>query len=136
MILSPIEGKTISLKQVNDPTFSEEIMGKGIAIRPAAGRAVAPLDGVVTAIFETKHAIGITGDNGVELLIHIGLDTVKLEGKYFTAHIKAGEKVKAGDLLVEFDIDAIEKAGYETITPVLVTNTCDYSDVLSLIDRR
>ena len=135
MVISPIEGKAVSLKQVNDVTFSEEIMGKGAAIRPAVGRAVAPVDGVVSAIFETKHAIGLTGDNGVEILIHIGLDTVKLGGKYFTAHVKAGDRVKAGDLLVEFDIEGIKKEGYDVITPVLVTNTYDYSDILSLIDR-
>ena len=110
-------------------------MGKGAAIIPAVGRAVAPVDGVVSALFETKHAIGITSDDGVEVLIHIGLDTVKLGGEHFTAHIKAGDKVKKGDLLVEFDIEAIKKAGYDTITPVLVTNAHDYKDVLSFIDR-
>lgn len=135
VICAPIEGKAVSLKQVNDATFSEEIMGKGAAIIPTVGRAVAPVDGVVSALFETKHAIGITSEDGVELLIHIGLDTVKLGGKHFTAHIKAGDKVKKGDLLVEFDIEAIKKAGYDTITPVLVTNAYDYKDVLSYIDR-
>lgn len=135
VVYAPIEGKAVSLKQVDDATFSEEIMGKGAAIIPTVGRAVAPVDGVVSALFETKHAIGITSEDGVELLIHIGLDTVKLGGKHFTAHIKAGDKVKKGDLLVEFDIEAIKKAGYDTITPVLVTNAYDYKDVLSLIDR-
>lgn len=135
LISAPIEGKVVSLKQVNDATFSEEIMGKGAAIIPKVGRAVAPVNGVVSALFETKHAIGITSDEGVELLIHIGLDTVKLGGEHFTAHIKAGDKVKKGDLLVEFDIDAIKKAGYDIITPVLVTNAYDYKDVLSFIDR-
>lgn len=135
IVLSPIEGKAVSLKQVNDVTFSEEIMGKGAAIIPTVGRAVAPVDGTVSALFETKHAIGLTGDNGVEILIHIGLDTVKLGGKHFTAHVKSGDKVKAGDLLVEFDIEGIKKEGYDVITPVLVTNTNDYKDILSLIDR-
>ncbi|CAI3540868.1 PTS system, beta-glucoside-specific enzyme IIABC component [Clostridium neonatale] len=135
VVCAPIEGKAVSLKQVDDATFSEEIMGKGAAIIPAVGRAVAPVDGVVSALFETKHAIGITSDDGVEVLIHIGLDTVKLGGEHFTAHIKAGDKVKKGDLLVEFDIEAIKKAGYDTITPVLVTNAHDYKDVLSFIDR-
>ena len=135
VVYAPIEGKAVSLKQVDDATFSEEIMGKGAAIIPTVGRAVAPVDGVVSALFETKHAIGITSEDGVELLIHIGLDTVKLGGKHFTAHIKAGDKVKKGDLLVEFDIEAIKKAGYDTITPVLVTNAYDYKDVLSFIDR-
>jgi beta-glucoside PTS system EIICBA component len=135
IVLSPIEGKAVSLKQVNDVTFSEEIMGKGAAIIPTVGRAVAPVDGTVSALFETKHAIGLTADNGAEILIHIGLDTVKLGGKHFTAHVKSGDRVKAGDLLVEFDIEGIKKEGYEVITPVLVTNTYDYKDILSLIDR-
>lgn len=135
VVLSPIEGKAVSLKQVNDITFSEEIMGKGVAIIPTVGRAVSPVNGTVSALFETKHAIGLTADNGAEILIHIGLDTVKLGGKHFTSHVKAGDKVKAGDLLVEFDIKAIKEEGYETITPVLVTNTDSYNDVLALIDK-
>ena len=135
VVLSPIEGKAVSLNQVNDVTFSEEIMGKGAAIIPTVGRAVAPVDGTVSALFETKHAIGLTADNGAEILIHIGLDTVKLGGKHFKAHVKSGDKVKAGDLLVEFDIKAIQEEGYETITPVLVTNVDSYNDVLALIDK-
>jgi len=135
VILAPIEGKAVSLSQVNDITFSEEIMGKGAAIIPSVGRAVSPVNGVISALFETKHAIGITSEDGVEILIHIGLDTVKLGGKHFTAHVKSGDKVKTGDLLVEFDIEAIKKEGYEVITPVLVTNVNDYKDVLSLIDK-
>ncbi|WP_238860219.1 beta-glucoside-specific PTS transporter subunit IIABC [Clostridium sp. YIM B02569] len=135
IILAPIEGKSVSLSQVNDITFSEEIMGKGAAIIPSKGVAVSPVNGVISALFETKHAIGITAEDGTEILIHIGLDTVKLGGKHFTAHIKSGDKVKIGDLLVEFDIDAIKREGYEVITPVLVTNSSDYKDVLSLIDK-
>lgn len=135
IIYSPIEGKAVSLKQVDDPTFSEEIMGKGVAIIPTVGRAVSPVDGRVSALFDTKHAIGITSDSGVEILIHIGLDTVKLGGKHFTSHINVGDKIKKGDLLVEFDIMAIEREGFETITPVLVINVDDYNDVISLIDR-
>lgn len=135
LILAPIEGRVVSLSQVNDVTFSEEIMGKGAAIIPSIGKAVSPVNGVISALFETKHAIGIKSDDGAEILIHIGLDTVKLKGKHFKAHVKAGDKVKTGDLLVEFDIAAIKKEGYEVITPVLVTNVSDYGDVLSLIDR-
>ena len=135
LVLSPITGKAVSLKQVNDVTFSEEIMGKGAAIIPTEGRAVSPVDGVISAIFETKHAIGLTADNGTEILIHIGLDTVKLGGKHFTAHVKSGDRVKSGDLLVEFDIKAIQEEGYEIITPVLVTNVDRCNDVLALIDK-
>lgn len=135
IILTPIEGKSVSLSQVNDITFSEEIMGKGAAIIPSKGIAVSPVNGVISALFETKHAIGITAEDGTEILIHIGLDTVKLGGKHFTAHVKSGDKVKIGDLLVEFDIEAIKREGYEVITPVLVTNSSDYKDVLSLIDK-
>lgn len=135
LILSPIEGKAVSLSQVNDATFSEEIMGKGVAIIPSKGRVVSPVNGTVTALFNTKHAIGITSDDGTEIIIHIGLDTVKLEGKYFTAHVKKDERIKVGDLLIEFDIKSIEKAGYEVITPVIVTNTDKYKDILSIIDK-
>ncbi|OCA98734.1 beta-glucoside-specific PTS transporter subunit IIABC [Clostridium beijerinckii] len=135
IILAPIEGKSVSLSQVNDITFSEEIMGKGAAIIPSKGIAVSPVNGVISALFETKHAIGITAEDGTEILIHIGLDTVKLGGKHFIAHVKSGDKVKIGDLLVEFDIEAIKREGYEVITPVLVTNSSDYKDVLSLIDK-
>ncbi|MCB2339620.1 beta-glucoside-specific PTS transporter subunit IIABC [Clostridium estertheticum] len=135
LILSPVEGKTVSLSQVNDATFSEGIMGKGVAIIPSKGRVVSPVNAVVTALFNTKHAIGLTSEDGIEILIHIGLDTVKLEGKYFTAHVKKGDNVKAGDLLIEFDIKAIEDAGYEVITPVIVTNPDQYKDVLYIIDK-
>ena len=95
----------------------------------SVGRAVSPVNGTVSTVFDTKHAIGLTSDDGAEVLIHIGLDTVKLNGEYFKTHVKAGEKVKAGDLLVEFDIDAIKKAGYPTITPIIITNTDNYEDV-------
>ncbi|WP_026882206.1 beta-glucoside-specific PTS transporter subunit IIABC [Clostridium akagii] len=136
LILSPIEGKAVALSQVNDATFSEEIMGKGVAIIPSKGRVVSPVNGEVTALFNTKHAIGLTSEDGTEILIHIGLDTVKLEGKYFIAHVKKDDKVKVGDLLIEFDIKAIEKAGYEVITPVIVTNSVKYKDIVSIIDKK
>ncbi|WP_010238194.1 glucose PTS transporter subunit IIA [Clostridium arbusti] len=135
IILTPIEGKAVALSQVNDPTFSEEIMGKGAAIIPSKGRVVSPVNGTISALFKTKHAIGLISDDGAEILIHIGLDTVKLDGKYFTAHVKKDERVKVGDLLVEFDMEAIKAAGYDIITPVIVTNTNDYKDVFSIIDK-
>ena len=129
IIVAPIEGKAVSLEEVVDGVFSEGILGKGVAIEPSVGRAVSPVNGTVSTVFDTKHAIGLTSDDGAEVLIHIGLDTVKLNGEYFKTHVKAGEKVKAGDLLVEFDIDAIKKAGYPTITPIIITNTDNYEDV-------
>lgn len=129
VIVAPIEGNAISLEEVGDGVFSEGMLGKGVAIEPTVGRAVSPVDGTVSTVFETKHAVGLTSDNGVEVLIHIGLDTVKLNGKYFSAHVKAGDKVKAGDLLVEFDIEKIKEAGYPAVTPVIITNTDSYEDV-------
>lgn len=129
IISSPIEGEAVSIKEVNDPTFSQEILGKGIAIKPAKGRVVAPVDGEIALIFETKHAISIATENGVEILIHVGLDTVNLKGEHFKAYVKAGDKVKAGDLLVEFDVDKIKEAGYDTITPMVICNSADFSEV-------
>ena len=130
-IKSPLKGEVVKLSKVNDITFSQEIIGKGIAIKPTEGKVVSPINGTVSAIFNTKHAIGLISDEGVEILIHVGLDTVKLEGKYFESYVKAGDKVKVNDLLVEFDIDAIENEGYETVTPVIITNHAKYLDVVS-----
>jgi PTS system, beta-glucoside-specific IIABC component len=134
VIYSPIEGKVISLTKVNDPMFAEGMMGNGIAIIPKEGRVVSPVNGTVNAIFETKHAIGIISDEGAEILIHIGLDTVKLGGKFFVAKVKAGDSIKVGDLLVEFDLEEIKKAGYDVITPVIITNTLKYSEIGFVID--
>ncbi|MED1189081.1 beta-glucoside-specific PTS transporter subunit IIABC [Bacillus paralicheniformis] len=128
-IFSPITGKIVKLTEVNDPTFSQEIMGKGIAIEPQVGRVVSPVNGVVTTLFKTKHAIGLVRDDGVEVLIHVGLDTVNLNGKYFSSHIQQGDRVKVGDLLVEFDIGKIKKVGYPTITPIIITNTSKYLNI-------
>ena len=132
IIVAPIEGKAISLEEVGDGVFSEGMLGKGVAIEPSVGRAVSPVDGTVSTVFDTKHAVGLTSDNGAEVLIHIGLDTVKLNGEHFNTHVKPGDRVKAGDLLVEFDIEKIKEAGYPTVTPVIVTNTDSYEDVETL----
>lgn len=129
IIAAPIEGNVVPLENVDDGVFSEGMLGKGVAIEPTIGRAVSPVDGTVSTIFETKHAVGLTSDDGVEILIHIGLDTVKLNGENFSTHVKAGDKVKVGDLLVEFDIEKIKEAGYPTITPVIITNTESYKDI-------
>ncbi|MDF2791378.1 MAG: beta-glucoside transporter subunit [Neobacillus sp.] len=128
-VVSPIKGQVIPLNQVEDAAFSSEVMGKGIAIEPSEGKVVSPVDGVVTTLFKTKHAIGITSDNGVEILIHVGMDTVKLEGEHFTAHINQGDQVKMGDLLVEFDIAKIKAAGCEVTTPIIITNSGDYAEI-------
>lgn len=126
---SPMNGETVPLKDVADPVFSGGILGEGIAIRPADGKVYAPADGVVSATMESMHAIGITADNGAELLIHVGLDTVKLNGEGFTMHCKKGDWVKAGDLLLECDLEFIKAQGYDVITPVLVSNSAQYVTV-------
>lgn len=134
-VLSPIAGKAIPLSEVNDDVFRSELMGKGMAIIPTEGKVVAPFDGKVITVFETKHAITLKGDNGVEVLIHIGMDTVSLKGKHFEAHIQSGQSVKAGDLLITFDKLAIEKEGYETVTPIIVANTPDYSEIIGITSK-
>jgi len=107
-------------------------MGKGIAIDPSLGELVAPADGTITTMFPTGHAIGLTTNDGVEILMHIGMNTVAIEGKGFEILVKQGDQVKKGDLLVKFDLTAIKEAGYSTITPIIVTNTPNYLDVLEM----
>ena len=123
IIAAPVSGTAIPMGQVSDPTFSQEILGKGTAVIPSDGRVVAPADGLVTMVFDTKHAISMQTDNGAELIIHIGLDTVQLKGQYFEAHVAAGDNVKQGDLLLDFEIDKIKEAGYDVTTPVIICNT-------------
>lgn len=129
-IPSPLAGQLIDLSEVNDGTFSSGIMGSGVAIIPSEGKVVAPFDGTIDVFFNTHHAIGLRSDSGVELLIHVGLDTVNLEGKYFNPLKKQGDSVKAGDIILEFDIEAIQNAGYEVVTPVIVTNSNSFMDVI------
>ena len=131
-VYAPVTGKAVPLSEVNDPTFAEEILGKGVAIIPEEGIAVSPIDGTVVNIFDTLHAIGLKSDDGVEVLIHIGLDTVKLGGKHFKAIAKSGDRVKVGAPLVEFDIDKIKEEGYDVITPVIISNSFEYGTVLSI----
>ena len=128
-ITSPAEGKLIPIGEVQDPTFAKEILGKGAAIIPEKGVICAPFDGKVDAIFDTGHAVGLISDTGVELLIHIGIDTVNLEGKYFVPKAASGDSIKKGDVLIEFDIDAIQAAGYDVTTPVIVSNSDQYAKV-------
>ncbi|WP_315372544.1 beta-glucoside-specific PTS transporter subunit IIABC [Paenibacillus xylanexedens] len=128
-IYSPLTGKVVALSTINDPAFSTGAMGKGLAIVPEIGEVVAPVDGVVTSLFPTGHAIGLTTNAGTEILIHIGINTVALKGKHFTPVVQEGDIVRQGDLLIQFDIDKIKEAGYETVTPVIVTLTQQEVDV-------
>lgn len=130
LVFSPMTGNLVPLAEIKDEVFASGTMGKGIAIDPEDGTVTAPFDGVVTTVFQTKHAFGLTSDAGAECLIHIGMDTVNLQGKYFDVKVKEGQKVKAGDILVEADLAGIIKAGYSVVTPVLITNTDVYRDVL------
>ncbi|HHR6792546.1 TPA: glucose PTS transporter subunit IIA [Streptococcus pneumoniae] len=132
MIFSPISGEIIPLSDVQDKTFSDKLIGDGVAIIPSEGKVYAPFDGKITNIFPTKHAIGLKSDEGVELLIHIGLDTVELKGQGFISHVEEGDRVFKNQLIFEMDLNLIKTKGYETVTPVIVTNTNDFLDVLVL----
>lgn len=135
-LISPLTGQAKELSQATDPVFASGVMGQGVLIDPSEGLLVAPVDGEVSVLFPTNHAVGITAANGVELLMHIGMDTVGLEGKGFTAHVKQGDKVKAGDKLISFDIDVIKSAGLVAETPVIVTNQTDFNtEVLGNLPR-
>ena len=123
-LYSPLKGEVIKLSEVPD-----EILGKGMAVIPKEGLVTAPVDGEVSTLFDTLHAIGITGDNGVEILIHVGINTVELEGKYYKALVKEGDKVTKGQPLLECDLVGIRKAGYNTVTPVIITNSNEYEEI-------
>lgn len=128
-ILSPVSGKVVDLSQVPDEVFSQRLAGDGVAIDPTSNEIVAPADGVLTLIFNTNHAFALTLKNGVELLIHIGIDTVALNGKGFTRLAEQGAKVKAGTPIVRVDKDFIEKSGYSLVTLALITNTEIVKDI-------
>lgn len=128
-ISSPIKGETIKLEDIEDAAFATGVLGQGLAIKPTEGKVVAPVSGEVTTLFPSLHAIGITSEEGVEILIHVGLDTVQLEGKGFKAHVKQGDKIVKGQELVTFDIDFIQESGYSIVTPVVVTNYNDYFEI-------
>ena len=136
-IASPLSGQVKELSQATDPVFAQGVMGQGVLIEPSQGDLLAPVDGVVSVLFPTKHAVGIVSDQGVEMLMHIGMDTVNLEGKGFTAHVNQGDRVKVGDKLISFDIDLIKDAGYVTETPVIITNQDQYqADALGSLPRQ
>lgn len=130
-VYAPMNGEAKALEEVNHPTFSAGILGQGAAIIPAEGKLYAPFDGKVASVFDTRHAICLEGEGGMEMLIHVGLDTVSLGGKYFTAKVKDGDTIKVGDLLLEFDVDSIRRE-FDTITPVLVTNADDFSVIKAI----
>lgn len=133
-VVSPISGETLPLEQVQDATFASGLLGKGVAIVPQQGRVLSPVNGIVSSMFRTGHAVGLTSDDGAEVLIHVGLDTVKLDGQFFFPRVSNDQPVRVGDLLLEFDLEAIKAAGYDLTTPVLVSNSDDYIDVLILSD--
>ena len=129
-----LAGTVVPMEQVQDEAFASCVLGEGVAIEPTEGKLYAPADALVDNLFDTHHAIGLVTGSGVELLLHIGIDTVKLGGQHFTAHVKTGQKVKKGDLLISFDLEAIKAAGYLCTTPMIVCNTDDYAAVKTLAD--
>lgn len=128
-IFAPAAGKLVPLSEVSDPTFSEGILGQGAAVIPTGNQFFSPVDGTVNTVFPTGHAAALTSSDGVEVLLHIGLDTVKLNGKHFTIHVEEGQQVKKGDLLLEADLEQIKAAGFDTITPVIVCNTEEFAEI-------
>lgn len=135
MICSPMKGCIKPLSQIEDRAFSEGLLGQGIAIVPTVGKIVAPFNGKVLSLFPTKHAIGLVSENGCEVLIHLGMDTVRLEGQYLTSHVKQGDKVKQGDVLITFDLEKILAEGYSLDTPIIITNTNDYLDIIEIAEN-
>ena len=125
-ISAPVTGKLICIGEVKDDVFSKEVLGKGIAIIPSGNRFVSPTDGTVGTIFPTGHGVAVISNEGAEILIHIGIDTVKLQGKHFTVHVKEGQKVKRGELLLEAQIKQIEAEGYDIVTPIVICNSYDF----------
>ena len=126
-VYAPMAGEAVAITEVPDPTFSSGMMGNGIAIKPTSGKVCAPFNGTVDMMFETGHAVSLVSDSGIELLIHVGLETVGLNGAPFSIKVKNGQKVRKGDVLMEADLEAIKAAGLPTITPVQVCNTDDYT---------
>lgn len=120
------DGRTIPMDEVNDQTFAQELLGPGIAIVPSNGTVVSPINGTIATVMDTKHAVCIQGEDGLELIVHAGLDTVELNGKYYQTYKEIGDQVKAGDVLLEFDLEEITKAGYYVTTPIVITNLGDY----------
>lgn len=128
-ICSPLTGQVKDITTIEDDVFSSGMLGQGITIEPTDGQVLSPVDGVVTSVFPTKHAIGVTSDDGVEILIHIGMDTVSLNGEGFESFVKQNDRVHKGDLMLRVDLDKIKAAGLSVITPIVVTNSSSYQAV-------
>ena len=132
---APMAGKAVPITEVPDPTFAEGMLGNGIAIEPVEGKVYAPCDATVDMMFTTGHAVSLVANCGAEILIHVGLETVSLEGKPFTVHVTNGDKVTKGQLLMEVDLDAVKTAGLPTITPMLICNTDDYPTFITHVGK-
>ncbi|MDR6721554.1 glucose-specific phosphotransferase system IIA component [Paenibacillus amylolyticus] len=129
ILISPMIGQLIPLSDVKDPAFAMGAMGDGIAIEPKEGKVLSPVDGVIMNAPKSKHSLFIISENGAEILIHVGIDTVKLKGEHFNVLVHVGQQIKAGDLLIEFDLNLIKQSGYEVTTPIIVTNSSNYSRI-------
>lgn len=129
LIGSPVKGRVVSVKEVSDPTFGEELLGKGVAVYPEEGNIYAPADGVIELLFGTKHAVTIKTKDGMELLVHVGLDTVTLNGKHFMSYKKTGDAVSKGDLILTVELEAAKEEGYDMIVPMVICNTENYETV-------
>lgn len=136
VIGAPVEGEAVASAEIGDAAFREEMLGKGMAIKPTSGKVYAPVDGTVSQVFGTKHAFTILSEGGAELLIHIGRDTVAMDGKPFTVYVKAEDKVKKGELIAEFDMDMIRAAGLDTIIPIVVFNSNKYKTINRFTGKR
>ena len=134
-IYAPVAGKAVAITEVPDPTFAEGLLGNGIAIEPTDGKVYAPCNATVDMMFETGHAVRLVSESGAEILIHVGLETVSLEGKPFTVHVHDGDKVTKGQLMLEVDLEAVKAAGLPTITPVLICNTDAYPTFKAHVDK-
>lgn len=129
-LYAPLAGKVVPLSEVPDPAFADELLGRGVAIWPTTGKVVAPCDATVDTMFDSGHAVSLISRRGAEILIHVGLETVGLGGRHYAVKVQPGDKVKKGQVLLEFDLKAVEAEGYKTVTPVVVCNSDDYADVI------
>lgn len=133
-LVSPAKGRAVSLSEVNDPTFSDGLLGDGVAVIPTEGKIYAPCNGKIEMVFDTLHAVNLISDFGAEVLIHVGLDTVTLKGDGYEAHVSQGQEVKTGDLLLTVDLDKLKSQGYDTITPMIICNTDNFASVEAKTD--